>query len=148
VLVADAALGQYCQLGLLESHMERTSKLDILFLLHQPRRDDIPELHQGARRDKNAHRVPDRARIVIVGATHGDRFILLAVCALPFASASLARRLCAPSWWAIYDPLHLFDCRCPLLKCARPRDDVFVEGRIFSRRDGVAEGVPEDGVCG
>ncbi len=119
----------------------------LVLLPRKSRRNDTPELHQGAGRDKHANRVPDRPRIVIVCAACCGGLVLLPVLAAfspPFAS--LHPRRFARSG-ALDDPLHRIHGRCSLFEGPRSRNDVFVQGGVFSRRDGVAQRVAQDGVC-
>lgn len=125
----------------------------LLLPAHKPRRHGLPRLHARARRDKDAQRVADGARVVVVH--HHRRHLLgLITRRLPFALLrGFPLDLPLPIRPNTTIPLHhpcnrVHRGRAPP-QHARPRDDVFVEEGVFARRDGVAQGIAEDdGVAG
>lgn len=88
-----------------------------LLLAPKPLHDRVPHFHANPRRREDAQRVPDRLCIVVIAS-------------LPWLQC-----LVHAAWaW----------CRA----AQRPRlgEDVFVKCRVFARRDGVSQGIPEDWV--
>lgn len=129
-------------------------RLLLLVPAHKPCRHSLPRLHTRARRDENAQRVPDGARVIIIHH-HRRRYLLRLVSRLPLALLCrfpLGLPLPVLSNTAdipLHHPCHRVHRGRAPPQHARPRDDVFVEEGVFARRDGVAQGIAEDdGVAG
>lgn len=86
-------------------------------LVPKPPHDCVPRLHAYPRRREHAQRMPHSLGIVVVASLPGLQRLLHA--------ARTGRRA-----------------------TERPRlgEDVFVQGRIFARRDGISQGIAQDGV--
>lgn len=114
--------------------------LVLLVSAHEARRHGLPRLHAGARRDKDAQRVADSARVVVV---HHHRHLFGLVSRLALAllwrlPLGLPLAILSNTAIPLHHPCNRVHRRRAPPQHARPRDDVFVEEGVLARRDGVA----------